>query len=340
MGSSPRVCILHVGGTIGMVRTESGYAPEEGYFEAFLRGMPELRREDLPQWDLVTLSPLLDSSDMRPRDWLRIAQAVVARYDDYDGFVVVHGTDTLAYTASALSFLLPGLGKPVVLTGSQLPLGHVRSDGREHVITSLIIAGTLPIPEVGLYFGSRLLRGNRAQKIHSDEFVAFASGNLAPLAAVGAEIEVDWHLVRAAGGGVPREVVLVREPEVIAVRVYPGITGAMLARLLEPPTEAVVLESYGSGNVPSRDPELLDVVRDACGRGVLVVNCSQTHSGRVRQDLYSTGVSLARAGAVSGHDMTPEAALTKLYVLLARGLPPDEVRRLVESDLAGEISVP
>jgi len=333
----PNVCILHVGGTIGMVRTDTGFAPQAGFLEGYLAQMPELRREDMPKWTVVPLSPLLDSADMRPRDWVRIAEVIVARAGEFDGFVVVHGTDTMAYTASALSFLLTGLDKPVILTGSQLSLTHVRSDGREHVITSLLLAARSDLPEVGIYFGSRLLRGNRAQKIRSEEFVAFESGNLPPLATVGAEIRVHRRLVRPKGSGLPKDVGLARHPEVAAVRLFPGISAAILERLLAPPTEAVVLETYGTGNFPSQDPELLDAIREATERGVVVVSCSQTHSGRVRQDLYSTGSALADAGAVSGHDMTPEAALTKLHVLLGRGTAPEEVRRQVEVDLAGEL---
>ena len=334
-----RVCVLNTGGTIGMVRTSAGYSPREGFLERYMESMSELAHPDVPGYEVVNLPPLLDSADMRPEDWVRIAEAIGARYDDYDGFVVVHGTDTMAYTASALSFLLDGLGRPVVLTGSQLPLSHVRTDGREHLITSLILAADPRIHEVCIYFGARLLRGNRAQKVHASDFAAFQSGNLPPLARVGAEIEVATHLLLPPGRGLRDTLGLLRSPDVAAVRLYPGISAALLERVLAPPTEAVVLETYGAGNFPSRDPELLAVVREATRRGVIVVNCSQAHGGRVRQDLYSTGSALAEAGAVSGHDMTAEAALTKLYVLLGRGVPPDRVRTLVGRSLAGELTL-
>jgi L-asparaginase len=322
-----------------MVRSADGpYEPQPGFLAERLAAMPELRDPSMPAFDVVQLEPLIDSADARPRDWVRIANEVARHYDDYDGFVVVHGTDTMAYTASALSFLLPGLGKPVVLTGSQLSLSHVRSDGREHVITSMLLAGAYSIPEVALYFGARLLRGNRAQKVHSRDFVAFSSGNLPPLATIGTQIEVNRHLVRPAGGALS-PVVLEREPKVVALRLFPGLDAQLLQKMLEPPVEAVVLETYGAGNAPSRDDAFLGAIEDAVSsRDLIVVSCSQCHGGAVRQHLYSTGASLARAGVTTGRDLTPEAALTKLYVLLGAGKKPSDVRELVQRDVAGELT--
>jgi len=302
--------------------------------------MPELRRPSMPEHSLIVLDPLLDSSDMDPADWLRISAVIASRYTDFDGFVVVHGTDTLAYTASALSFLLPGLGKPVILTGSQLSLADVRSDGREHLITSILLAGTVAIPEVAIYFGARLIRGNRAQKIHNQDFFAFDSGNLAPLARIGASIRVAHHLIRPASAGPLRPLKLVRKPKVASLRVFPGIDGAMLRRLMEP-LDGLVLETYGNGNAPSRDASLHEALAEAIAppREVVIVNCSQCHGGRVDQRRYGTGTALARAGVTSGYDMTPEAALTKLYCLLATGAPATELRRRMQENLAGELLV-
>jgi L-asparaginase len=324
-----------------MVKTADGYEPQPGFLQQHIAEMPELRRPEMPEYEVVSLEPLLDSADMTPDDWVRIARAIVERHDDYAGFVVVHGTDTMAYTASALSFLLPNLSKPVILTGSQLSLGHVRSDGREHIITSILLAGTLPVPEVCLYFASRLLRGNRAQKIHNHDFVAFDSGNLAPLAMVGVSITVNTHLVRPPGSGRLSAAALTCRPEVASLRLFPGIGARIMGQLLAPPMQGAVLETYGVGNAPSRDPELLAAITAATAapREVVVVNCSQCHGGSVRQTLYSTGAALARCGVIPGYDMTPEAALTKLYCLLAAGLAPSEVRARMQQDLAGELSL-
>ncbi len=340
MRTRGRVCILHVGGTIGMVRGPNGYAPERGFVDRYLGAMAEMSHDPLPSWELHALEPLMDSADMHPRDWKRIAEAIRVRYDTYDGFVVLHGTDTMAYTASALSFLLPGLAKPVILTGSQLSLEDVRSDGRQHVITALLLAGAYPIPEVGLFFGSTLLRGNRSQKVNANDFVAFESGDLPPLATAGVTIDVNRLLVRKPGAGLPERIGLHREPVVVAMRVFPGISAELIRRVLASPVEAVVLETYGSGTFPSRDPALLRAIEQAVNRGVLVVNCSQCARGRVRQELYETSTSLARIGVVSGHDMTVEAALTKLYCLLGAGLSVEETRRRVGEDVAGELTPP
>jgi L-asparaginase len=322
-----------------MTETPDGWVPQPGVLEGYLAQMPELREDGVPAHDLVRLDPLLDSADMQPTDWVRIVDAIVARDGDYDGFVVLHGTDTMVYTASALSFLLRGLDKPVVLTGSQLSLEHVRTDGRQHIVTSLILAGTSKIPEVCIYFGAKLLRGNRAQKVTSSEFVAFASGNLPPLATVGVRIDIDRHLVRAPGSGLPRRVELVRAPQVATLRVFPGISARVLESVLAPGLEGLVLETYGAGTFPTRDDSLLAPIRAATSRDppVVVVSCSQCHGGAVRQDTYRCGRLLGEAGVVAGLDMTPEAALCKLYCLLAGGMAPAAVRAAMSRDLAGEL---
>ncbi len=244
----------------------------------------------------------------------------------------------MTHTASALSFLLQGLRKPVILTGAQLSLEHVRTDGREHIVTSIILAGTFKIPEVCIYFASRLLRGNRAQKVHNSDFVAFDSGNLAPLATVGARISIAEHLVRPGGRGLPISLKFEREPNVVALRVFPGLSRALLDTVLEG-ADGVVLETYGAGTFPHRDHRLLDAIGAAtsAAQPTVVVNVSQCHGGVVDQATYASSRALQHAGVVSGVDMTPEAALTKLYCLFAAGHAPREVRRLVGQNLAGEL---
>lgn len=336
-----KVCVLHVGGTIGMTLTDEGhFAPESGFLHNYLRGLMELRSPELPQFDFVELSPLLDSADLGPHDWVRIASEIVARYDEYVGFVVVHGTDTMAYTASALSFLLEGLSKPVVLTGAQLSVVHPRSDGREHLLTSLIVAGRLEIPEVSICFGRKVLRGNRAQKVHNQDFVAFDSGNLEPLALIGATIVENRRVIRPPGHGRLASIALRSDPKVVALRLFPGLGADLLEHLLDPTPDGLVLETYGVGNAPSRDERFLDVLDAAISqRGMVAINCSQCHGGFVRADTYRTGAGLARVGVHSGADMTPEAALTKLYCLLAKHDDSERVGELMAADLAGELTV-
>lgn len=337
--SRKRVYISYTGGTIGMVRSEHGYAPQSGFLAEQMRRLPELSTPEMPEYVLCEQDPLLDSSNMRPADWFDIAHDIAAHYDDFDGFVVLHGTDTMAYTASALPFMLEGLSKPVIVTGSQIPLAEVRNDARENVITALQIAARFAIPEVCLYFGGHLLRGCRAVKMDADGLQAFASPNFPPLGTVGIDIEISWDLVRAAPPG-PLRVQELSEPQVAVLRLFPGISASAVANLLRPPLQGLVLETYGTGNGPDRDPELLAALREATARGVVIVATTQCFTGTARLGQYATGAALLKAGVISGYDLTPEAALAKLFYLFSIGLAPHEVRREMPKDYRGEITVP
>jgi L-asparaginase len=332
-----RVLLVHTGGTLGMRRGADGsYAPAPGALAEALARLPELADPRLPEVVLLEEGPLLDSSDMRPRDWQRVADAIVTHGADADGVVVLHGTDTMAYTASALSFMLAGLRRPVVLTGSQIPLAEVRSDARENLVTSLLLATAPDLAEVVVYLGGAVLRGNRCTKVSAGGFDAFASPNLPPLADVGVEVRWRRELLRAPGTG-PLRSLRLRDVSVVALRLFPGITGEVLRQVLQDPVRGVVLETYGSGNAPG-DDGLLAALAQATARGVVVVNVTQCLRGEVVMDAYATGRRLQEAGVVSGGDMTAEAALTKLYVLVSQDLTPDEVSRAMLTDLAGERS--
>ncbi len=339
------VVVLHTGGTLGMVRDDDGaYAPRAGALAAALARLPELDDPRLPSVRLEEFDELLDSSDVRPADWQLIADRVAAAFagdadaqPPADGVVVLHGTDTMAYSASALAFLLDGLPGPVVLTGSQLPLVEVRTDGRENLVTSLLLAATPGWAEVAVYLGGGLLRGCRSTKVSTQGFDAFASPNLPPLAEVG--VDVDWRrdLLRAPAAG-PLRVGRLADVGVVALRLFPGITADTLRNVLRDPVRGLVLETYGSGNAPSRDADLLGVLREAVERGVVVVNVTQCLRGGVQMGAYAAGRALAEAGVVSGGDLTAEAALAKLLVLLSRGDPPRAVADAMARDLAGELT--
>jgi L-asparaginase len=332
-----RVYIAYTGGTIGMNRSSAGYCPQAGYLQAQMDGMPELHHLSMPEVDIHEYEPLLDSSNMTPRDWVKIAHDIADHYDDYDGFVVIHGTDTMAYTASALPFMLEGLGKPVLITGSQIPLCEVRNDARENLITSLLIASTYAIPEVCLYFGGQLLRGCRSVKVSAGGFAAFDSPNFPPLGIAGTGIEINWSLVRTAGG----HSLVVQEfanPVVSALRLFPGIAPELVRNVMRPPLQGLVLEAYGVGNGPDQDGDFLTALAEAVGRGVVIVDCTQCLEGTVDLSEYVAGSALADAGVISGADMTAEAALAKLYYLLSRKLSPEEVKREMQRDLRGEMT--
>ena len=335
-----KVCILYTGGTIGMKPTPQGYAPEAGYLGRVMASMPDFSSPEMPRYDICEYSPLLDSSNMGPRHWLAIARDIADKYGDYDGFVVIHGTDTMAYTASALPFMLEGLAKPVVLTGSQIPLCRVRSDGRENLVTALMVVALTPVPEVCLCFGNRLLRGCRATKVDAAGFQAFASPNFPDLGHIGVTIRPRPELllpVRHANG---LTVHPLSDARVGALRLFPGISAELVANVLRSPLQGLVLETYGMGNGPSNDADLMDVLTEACKRGVVIVNCTQCLRGTVDQGGYEAGSALARAGVVSGADMTAEAALTKLIYLFSLGLAPDDIRDKMTRNLRGALTEP
>lgn len=332
----PHVVLLHTGGTLGMRRGERGYEPRAGHLADLLARMPELDRPELPTFTLVEHEPLLDSSDMRPAHWQRLADTLVEHQHGVDGFVVLHGTDTMAYTASALAFLLEGLDRPVVLTGSQVPLAEVRSDARDNLITSLLLATRTDVAEVVVHTGRHLLRGVRATKVSASGFDAFDSPNEPPLGTIGVGIDVDAARLRPPDTG-PIRAARLRDAPVLALRLFPGIGAHTLDAVLAAPVEGLVLETYGSGNGP-QDDALLEVLARAHARGVVLVNVSQCLRARVRMEEYATGDALARTGLLSGGDMTAEAALAKLLYLLSVERDPERVRRRMAQNLRGERS--
>jgi len=334
-----RVYVAYTGGTIGMKHTRDGYVPQPGYLQEQLEAIPELQHPSMPAFTIHEYDPLLDSSNMTPRQWLEIARDLAAHYEAYDGFIVVHGTDTMAYTASALPFMLHGLGKPVVITGSQIPLCEIRNDARENLITSLMIAADYAIPEVCLYFGGKLLRGCRATKVSASGFAAFDSPNFPPLGNVGIDIDVNWELVRKPKRTKTLRVQELGAPVVSALRLFPGISPELVRNVLRPPLQGVVLEAYGVGNGPDQDAAFIDALAEATKRGVVIVDCTQCLEGKVDLAEYAAGSALARAGVISGFDMTAEAALAKLYYLFSRGDAPGKVKREMQRDLCGELTL-
>ena len=332
-----KVLLIYTGGTIGMVRTPNGYAPKDGYFRAELDAIPALSMPEMPQWELYEMHPLLDSSNMTVAEWNKIAQLIAARYDAYDGFVVLHGTDTMAYTASALSFMLEGLSKPVVLTGSQIPLCEVRSDGRDNIITSILIAADDRVHEVCLYFGGALLRGNRATKYSADGLIAFVSPNYPPLADAGITIRYHENALLPKKQSALHLQLLDNVP-IGVIKVFPGIQFSLFESIMTDKLRGIVIETFGAGNIPGDGNALLPIIRRAFEGGTVLTVCSQCPQGAVSLGAYETSNALKRAGAVSGYDMTTEAAVAKLYYLFSQGLSKERIKLDMERDLRGELT--
>ena len=335
--SEKNILIVYTGGTIGMSTTPQGYAPELHVFLENVHKIEELHRPTMPKWQIICMNPLLDSSNVAVHEWNEIAQVIADNYDAYDGFVILHGTDTMAYTASALSFMLENLSKPVVFTGSQIPLCEIRNDARDNLITSIIIAADDRVHEVCLYFGGKLLRGNRAIKFSASDLIAFMSPNYPSLAEVGISITFNEAALLPAATE-PFHLQKLEELPIGVIKVFPGIQFHAFESIMVYTLKAVVIETVGSGNIPANMGSLLPVIKKAFDHGTIVTVCSQCPHGTVSLGTYETSSKLKEAGAISGLDMTTEAAIAKLYYLFSCKKSSEEIKKEMEINLRGEIS--
>lgn len=342
--SDTSVLLIYTGGTIGMIENAETGALENFNFEQLQKHVPELQKFTFPI-DSYQFDPPMDSSDMEPEAWRRLVRIIYDNYTRYHGFVILHGTDTMAYTASALSFMLEGLNKPVILTGSQLPIGVLRTDGKENLMTSIEIAadrnkdGHPIIPEVCIFFENHLMRGNRTTKMNAENFNAFRSFNYPVLAEAGIHIKYNLSLIHHY---TEAQTLLPHYPldtNIAVLKLFPGIhENVVAATLAIDGLRAVVLETYGSGNAP-RKAWFVRLLREASAHGIVIVNVTQCSAGMVEMERYETGYQLLQSGIVGGYDSTTESAVTKLMFLLGQGYGAEEVRERMSRPIAGEITV-
>ena len=343
-GKKASILLIYTGGTIGMKEDPILQALTPFDFSQILDEVPELGKFAY-KIDTHTFDPLIDSSDVEPSHWVALVNLISEKYDEYDGFVILHGTDTMAYSASTLSFMIEGLTKPVIFTGSQLPIGTPRTDGKENLISSVEIAaakdedGHALVPEVCICFDNVLIRGNRSRKFNSDNFRAFRSEDYPPLAEAGISIRYNTGLIRKPECWDTRPTFhTTLDTRVSILKIHPGITpGVVRDILLGDATRAVIIETYGAGNAPSKE-WFISIVREASEKGKILLNVTQCVAGRVNMDLYATGKSLKAAGVLNGYDSTTESALGKLFYLLGIFESNEDVKARLEMDLRGEIS--
>ncbi|MCO1333919.1 asparaginase [Microbulbifer sp. OS29] len=334
-----KTLILYTGGTLGMRRSQSGYVPDPDLEGALGRLLQDVIGQ-LPQYDFQALDPLLDSANMQPQDWYHIASLIRDNYSQYSGFLVLHGTDTMAYTASALSFALQGIEKPVLVTGSQIPLREMRSDAYNNLIAALLLSGSDEIKEICLYFNGKLLRGNRAVKVSSGSLNAFVSPNYPCLGEVGIQVNIDLKALLTPSGIPEFQIPADTDGGVVLLKLFPGISPNLIEKILESHPKGLVIETYGTGNAPTNNSAFTAQLEKASQLDTICVAVSQCLEHQVDLGKYAAGSALLDAGVIGGLDMTSEACFAKLNHLLAMGHPPSEIKSLMENPLCGECSNP
>ncbi len=340
-----RILIIYTGGTIGMLENPTTGALEAFDWEHISNFVPELARFHY-DIETITFGPPIDSSDMEPKYWTRMVEVIADNYDNYEGFVLLHGTDTMAFTASALSFMLENLSKPVIITGSQLPIGQLRTDGKENLLTSIEIAaarypdGSPVVPEVCIFFENKLLRGNRTTKINSEGFNAFRSYNFHNLADAGIHIKFEEAFIHRPDPEKPFRPNYLLDDHVAILTLFPGMREEVMnAYLTIPNLRGLVLKTYGAGNAPKL-PWLYERLKELSNRGVVIVNTTQCSTGAVDMGRYDTSLQLIEAGVLNGHDMTLECVVTKLMFLLGHNYERSRICELMNTSLAGEVTLP